>query len=612
MANSVATAAYEDMSASMLSKQPLTAPDKIDKTDSAWGTFFLHCEARLGMLRNWRYSWWAHWARLAEFFLPRRYHWLVVANRMSRGNPINDAIIDSTPTLAVNVCASGLWTGMTSPSRPWFAIEVGLPWIELDHDAKNWLEDTQKRAYQVLAQSNFYQIMAQAFQDVVVFGTAPVIVYEDYEDIIRLYLPCAGEYYLAAGGRLDVTDLYREFTFTVKEIVDMFQLKNCPSAVKKLWEQGGASLDNEFVVAHCIEPNFAVSKRGTHDEEETIVPGMFAYREIYWLRGIKTEQPLSRRGFHGKPFMAARWSTVSNDAYGRSPCMDALGDNKQIQLETRRKAEFIDKGVRPPMGANVELKNEPSSIISGMITYMSTEGGKKGFWPLFEPQAQWLAGITADIEKVSARIERCLFVDVFMAITRMEGVQPRNQLELTKRDLERLQQLGPFITLFENEFGNPFFERLLDIMTRRKILKPLPQSLKNVPLKIKYTSIMRLAQQSAEAVGMKDFFGTMGGLSSAAKAAGVPDPLRIVDLDKSGRRFAEVTNFPTDCLFTDAEVLKHDQIRQKAMQQAQQPGQAMAAVTAAKTLSDTNVGDSNNALGALLGSAGGAGGGLGG
>ena len=345
-----------------------------------------------------------------------------------------------------------------------------------------------------------------------------------------------------------------------------------------------------------------MSKRGS-DEEETIVPGVFAYREIYWLKGTKTAQPLSVRGFHLKPFMAARWSTVSNDAYGRSPCMDALGDNKQIQLETRRKAEFIDKGVRPPMGANVELKNEPSSIISGMITYMSTEGGKKGFWPLFEPQAQWLQGITADIDKVSARIERCLFVDVFMAITRMEGVQPRNELELTKRDLERLQQLGPFITLFENEFGNPFFERLLDIMRRRKILRPMPDSLKNVPLKIRYTSIMRLAQQSAEAVSMKDFFGTMGGLSSAAKAAGVPDPLRIVNLDKAARRFQDVTNFPVDCLYTDREVMQHDKIRQQAMQQAQAPGQAMAAVTAAKTLSDSSA-SSDNLLGQIVGVAG--------
>jgi hypothetical protein len=602
-------AAYTEMAAETLARQPLSAPDRIDKIGSVWNTFFLACEARLGMLRNWRYSWWSHWSRLAEFFLPRRYHWLVVANRMSRGNPINDAIIDCTPTLAVNVCASGLWTGMTSPSRPWFAFEQAIPGIQLDQAGQGWIQDAQKKAYQILNESNFYQIMAQAFQDVVVFGTAVPIVYEDYEDIIRLYLPCAGEYYLAASGRLDITDLYREFAFTVKEIVDMFQLANCPAEVKKLWAQGGASLEQEFVVAHCIEPNFPVAKQQGGDEEVRIVPAMFAYRELYWLKGIKTEGPLSRRGFHIKPFMVARWATVSNDPYGRSPCMDALGDNKQIQLETRRKAEFIDKGVRPPMGANVELKNEPSSIISGMITYMSTEGGKKGFWPLFEPQPQWLAGITADIDKVSARIERCLYVDVFMAITRMQGVQPRNELELTKRDLERLQQLGPFITLFENEFGNPFFDRLLDIMQRRRILQPKPPSLKNVPLKIKYTSIMRLAQQSAEAVSLKDFFGTMGGLSSAAKAAGVPDPLRVVNLDAAGRHYAEITNVPANLLFTDREVMAHDKIRQQEMAKAQMPQQAMAGVEAAKTLSDTNVGDSNSALAQLLGRGGGAAGG---
>jgi hypothetical protein len=593
-----------EMTPSILSMQPITSPLQDDS--EVWGNYFLHLESRLGGLRNWRYSWWAHWSRLAEFFMPRRYHFLVVANRMSRGNPINDAIIDCTPTLAVNVCASGMWSGLTSPSRPWF--EVGaLPGYEVDHDGATWLEDTTAKCYDVLDQSNFYQVMAQGFQDVTVFGTAPVIVYEDYEDVIRLYLPCAGEYYLAASGRLDITDLYREFAFTVKEIVDMFRVKNCPEEIVRKFCQGGTALDGEYVVCHAIEPNFEISKAGSEEVEEKIVPGSFAYREVYWLKGIKTRQPLSKRGFNTKPFMVARWATTSNDPYGRSPCMEALGDNKQIQLETRRKAEFLDKGVRPPMGANPELKHEPSSIISGMVTYMSTEGGKKGFWPLFEVNPQWLAGITGDIEKVAARIERALYVDVFMAITRMEGVQPRNELELTKRDLERLQQLGPVIELFENEFANPFFVRLLDILERRKIIKPKPPSLQGIPLRIKYTSILRLAQRSAEAVGMKDFFGTMGGMSSAAKAAGVPDPLRVVDLDKSARKYAEVTNFPIDCLFTDREVQAHDQLRSQAMKQAQQPQQAMAAVQAAKTLSETKVSPTQSALTSLLG--GGAGGG---
>jgi hypothetical protein len=139
----------------------------------------------------------------------------------------------------------------------------------------------------------------------------------------------------------------------------------------------------------------------------------------------------------------------------------------------------------------------------------------------------------------------------------------------------------------------------------------MPPSLRSVPLKIKYTSIMRLAQLSAEAVGMKDFFGTMGGLSSAAKAAGVPDPLRVVNLDASARHFAEITNVPANLLFTDREVMQHDQIRQKAQQQAQAPGQAMAAVNAAKTLSDTSS-SSDNLLGQILGGQGGGAGGPGG
>jgi hypothetical protein len=523
---------------------------------------------------------------------------------MSRGQPLNDAIIDSTGLLAVRTCAAGLWTGLTSPSRPWFKLGVALPWIQVDADAKAWIEDSEERLYTVFGQSNFYTIMAQAFQDVTVFGTAPVTIYEDVEDIIRCYLPAAGEYYLGVGARLTVDTNYTERTYTVLQIVEQFGLDNCPESVQKQWEEGGASLDLEYVVAQATEPNFAISSGRRGGEDIKAVPGVFPYREVYWLKGNKTGKPLSIRGFHKKPFMAARWSTVSNDAYGRSPCMDALGDNKQVQTETRRKAEFIEKGVRPPMGADPELKNEPASILPAHITYMSTTGGKKGFWPLFEPNPAWLTGITADIKDVSARIEKCLFVTLFMAISQMEGVQPRNELELTKRDLERLQELGPFITQFENEFATPAIDRVLEIMERNKLLKPKPASLRGIPLGVKYTSILRLAQQAAESVAMKDVFATAGELSSAAKAAGVPDPIRVINLDKAFRKYGDLNNFPVDCLFTDEEVQQHDAARAKAQQEAQQPGAAMAAVDAAKTLSDTQIGG-GNALGAMLGQQGG-------
>lgn len=598
-ASKTSTAPYENSGPTLLALQPAQqvnppAPGK------DWKEIFSQREARLGSLRTWRYTWWAYWASLAENILPRRYHWLVVANTMNRGVPINQAIVDSTATLAMQVCAAGMWSGLTSPSRPWFELGVGLPWIEVDSAAQEWLRDTQDKAYLVLAQSNFYTTMAQAFQDVSTFGTAPVIMYEDFEDVIRCYLPCAGEYYLAAGGRFSVDTLYREYTATVEQIVDFFKLENCPRQVAELWTAGGASLDMEFVVAHSIEPNFPLAKRSSGGEIR-IAPAHFPFVETYWLKGIATERELSRAGFYERPFFAARWSTVSNDAYGRSPGMDALGDIKQLQQETRRKGEFIDKLIRPPMGADVQLKNEPSSIISGHITYTSTEGGKKGFWPLFEVSPAALPPMIEDLKEIQQRIDRCFFVDAFMAITNMEGVQPRNELELTKRDLERLQKLGPFVELFETEFADPAIHRLLAIMERRKLLKPKPPSLRNVPLKIEYTSILRLAQRAAETVSIESVMRVGGAMSEAATAAQLPNPLRILNLDKLYRDYAERSgNFPMDCFLTEREVREQDQMKQQQADAQAAAQHAMAAVQGAQVLSNTQIGAGQNALQAMI------------
>ncbi len=281
--------------------------------------------------------------------------------------------------------------------------------------------------------------------------------------------------------------------------------------------------------------------------------------------------------------------------------MTALGDAIQIQIETRRKAEFIEKGVRPPMLANPQLKNEPNSIIPGNVTFVDTTNGSVGFKPAFEVNFGWLSGLTADIEQVKGRIEATLLNDLFLAITRMEGVQPRNQLELTQRNMERLQELGPFVNLFQNEFAGPALQRVIGIMLRKNMLKPLPKSLQNIPLKINYVSIMRLAQLSLESVAIKDVLATGGEMSLAAQQAGLPNPLRIVNLDEAYRHFADINNFPETALYTVEEVQPHDKITAQAKAQAQMPGQAAAMVDAGKSLSETQLSNGSTALDAVLG-----------
>lgn len=599
------TAYYAASSPTLLASQAISDADKIERPGKDWQTIFTHLEARLASLRNWRWSWWGLWASLAEYILPRRFRWLITANTYNRGRYLNNAIVDETATQAMLICAAGCWTGLTSPSRPWFKFGVQAQYQnQLDAEGKAWIEDTEQKVYTVLDGSNFYTSSAQAFQDIVTFGTAPTIVYEHVERVIQCMLPCPGEYYLSVNSS-NVNDvLNREFTMTVSAIVDMFGLDNCPKQIREPWAEGGGSLENEFVVAHSIEPNFEITNRGDTSKPVTVVPGTFPFREVYWLKGLKTEAELSRRGFNEQPFAVMRWSTTANDAYGRSPGMDVLGSTKQLQQETRRKGEFIEKLINPPMGADPSLKNEPASIMPGELTYADTSNGKKGFWPLFEVQAAALQPMVEDLTEIRQRIKDGFFVNIFMAISQMQGVQPRNELELTKRDLERLQVLGPFIELFETEWAGPILKRIIAIMTRRGIIAPRPASLRSIPVKIDFVSILRLAQRAAETATMERTFAVAGNLSAAAKAAQVPDPIRILNLDEALRVYGDMTNFPAKVMFSDKEVQEHDEQRAQAQQRMQAAQTTLPAVQAAKTLSETQVNGGQNALQAMLGGGG--------
>src|ERR1700757_3015017 len=91
-------------------------------TDYAFHTYSV---GRLIGLRVNRYSWWVHWRELADYLLPRRYKWLITPNQMARGSPINQHILDETATIYAYRLASGLVSGKSSPTSPWFRLKVG-------------------------------------------------------------------------------------------------------------------------------------------------------------------------------------------------------------------------------------------------------------------------------------------------------------------------------------------------------------------------------------------------------------------------------------------------------------------------------------------------------
>src|SRR5580765_6217248 len=111
MLDTAVLAHYESQSPSLLAQTPALIKKRDFPEDKRWQDLRLQLEQRLYGLRNWRLSWWEHWSRLAEAILPRRYHWLIVPNTMSRGLAINQFIVDPTGAQAVRVCTAGMRSG---------------------------------------------------------------------------------------------------------------------------------------------------------------------------------------------------------------------------------------------------------------------------------------------------------------------------------------------------------------------------------------------------------------------------------------------------------------------------------------------------------------------
>lgn len=540
-------------------------------------------DQRMDALRTDRYSWLIHWRELAAFILPRRYIWLVENEKNNyRGAPLNQNIIDSTATIAARTCSSGMMAGITNPTRPWFRLRIAGFEVTDAHPVALWLDEVQNRMMRVFSESNFYSSMNIVYEDLVVFGTAAQLIYEDYDNVIHCYNPCLGEYFVQnnAKGMADV--FYREYVYTLTQMATEFGEDNLEEADRELLKTA-SNWSQKFVICHAIEPNWPQMQG---------VPSKFPFRECYWKKGSNAGHVLRCKGYYEGPANIARWSTVGNDAYGRSPGMDALPDVKQLQQEQKRKAQGIDKMVNPPMLADVQLKHQPASLLPGGITYISGQNNV-GYKPAFTPNIP-INDIMLDIQEVQQRIKTVFFNDLFQMISQLQTV--RSATEIDARREEKLVMLGPVIERFENEALAPAVTRVFNIMSRGKILPDPPDEIKGRPIDIQFVSMMAEAQRAAETAGMERWAATIGNM-----AAVKPTILDVMNEDEYARQYADRLAVSPLLLRSQDEV---DQIRKGREQQA--AGQQMAelaptAVQGAEVLSKTDVGGGQNALARMMG-----------
>ncbi len=536
----------------------------------------------IAALRHDRQPWWAQWRDMADYYLPRRYSWLQSPAERQARQTRNPMILDPTGITAARTLASGMMNGITSPSRPWFKLRAAGFSEEDNNDARIWLDEVTRRMLYAMAETNFYNSMALVYLDLVVFGTAANLIYEDYDSVFRCYNSALGEYYLAQDDRLIVNTFSREFTFKVHQVVSRWGIENCSDTLRAKVLSGGQNLHHDVKIIHLIEPNEAKDK---------VLKGNWAFRELYWEQGAPSGEVLSAAGFNEMPGIFPRWDLTANDSYGSSPAMDALGDVIQLQHETKKKAQGLDKMIDPPIIADIQLKHSPLALLPRGITYVAGVNNI-GAKPLYTVQLP-LDMLSADIRDVQIRIKEIFHNDLFRMISELDTV--RSATEIDARREEKLVLLGPVLERFENEALDPAIKRVFNIMMRADLLPPPPESLQGTDVEIRYVSVLTSAQTAVATIPTERWIGLIGNIAGVK-----PEVLDIPDWDELIRNYGRDLGVRAKDMRTrDAvEADKQARAEQEALAQSAQMG--AVAVEGAKSLSETDVGGGSNALQQLI------------
>ena len=276
-------------------------------------------------------------------------------------------LFDSTAIQASNTLASSLHGSLTSPAYQWFALRFRSDELNSNKEAKAWLEDTEKRIFHALQESNFNLEANECYLDLVHFGTSVIV--EEIEgdelngdvDLVFKTVPTK-ECFFEMDSKANVLALYRRFSYTPQQIVDKFGKDKVPQDV----------LDK---AAHPVEEDkmdviMAIYKRdvGGKDVDTTkpMMPKSRPYGRKYIIQATADELG-DEGGYYEMPAFVPRWKSTSESKFGNSPSMVALPDiltlNELVHMILRATEKVVDPAtVTTERGLLSDLDLDPGGL----------------------------------------------------------------------------------------------------------------------------------------------------------------------------------------------------------------------------------------------------------
>lgn len=554
-------------------------------------------------LESERSSFISHWRDLGEHIFPRRPRFTTSEN--NKGDRKNQKIIDATATLAARTLRSGMMSGVTSPARPWFRLAVPSPELMESAPVKDWLHVTSERMTAVFIKSNLYNVLPVVYGDMGVFGTASVMIEEDFEEVVRFYAFPIGSYAISTDEKGKVNVFYREFAMTVRQIVNKFgrlnqegeiDWSNISLHVKSLYENG--QTEQWIDVCHIIQPNEDYDGKKLESKFKKFKSCYFekgsgGHKSRPYYASDEDQKVLREAGYDYFPVFCPRWEVTGEDQYGTEcPGMIALGDVKALQLMQKKKAQAIEKMVNPPLVGPSSIQNSRISLLPGDTSFADVREGQQGLRPIHEVNPR-INELIMDIQEYQRRIQRAFYEDLFLMLANSDRRQITAR-EIDERHEEKLLALGPVLEQLNQDLLDPLIDVTFQIMFNQGLIPEPPEEIQGMDLRVEYISIMAQAQKLAGIASIERF----AGFASSVMQAN-PEVMDKVDMDQMIDVYADRLSLQPGIVRPDEKVAEIRAGRAQQQQTAQAVQSLQAGAQTARDLSNADM-EGDNALTRLI------------
>lgn len=509
---------------------------------------------RYDRLKGERATFESTWQEIAEVIRPLRAEF--TATR-SAGEKRHAKIFDSTPLMAADNFAGGIYGMMTSPSNRWFALK-----LEDGDDlgaygpVRDWLYSVTTIILNSFGPeySRFYNVIPALYADLACFGNG-VFYSEEQEGSRRINdsVRALSEVVFAENEYGEVDTVYRRFSMEARNVVSLFG-DGASDNVKKLAEKDPYQ---KVWLIHAVEPNPEYDPEKKLDARKS-KPFISTYVEQ------ECRHELARSGYWEMPYQVPRWSQAAGEIYGRGLGEIVIADVKTLNQQSRTSLVAAQKSADPPLLLPDEGVIRAARTYAGGLTYGGLDANGN---PLIRPL------ITGGDHRLTFEMmeqrRQSIREGFYFSLMQMVGSPDMTATEWIGRQEEKLRLLGPNLGRIQSEFLSPLVSRRFGMLNRMGVLPTPPEELQGKRVQVDYVSPLAKAQMAGEAQAIVRMYQSIEPI-----AAIDPSIMDNIDHDEALNMLAKGWAVPAPVMRGPAEV---EEIRAQRAQEAQMAQMAQLA-----------------------------------